>query len=120
MSPERLESYADSRLRGGKTPQEVEAELMGFGLDREAAAGMVRNSLDDQWRAEGGGGPALAQIGPRHMILGTLVMGAGVAASLASYYAVINLGSETAYLFYGAVFAGAGEFLYGLMRFFDG
>jgi hypothetical protein len=38
MSPERLQSYADSGLRARKIPQEVEEELMELGLDREAAA----------------------------------------------------------------------------------
>ena len=93
---------------------------MELGLDGETAATLVRNGENSQWRAEGGGGPALGRVGPRHMIAGILLMAAGTAASLESYYSVVNFHVSVGVIFYGAVFAGAADFLYGLMRFLDG
>lgn len=120
MTPERLQAYVQGMLQVQKTPSEIEEELAGFGVQPEAAAAMVRHALDDQWRDDGGAGPALARVGPRHMITGGLLMLFGLGATLASYYAVINLGATTSYLFYGAIVAGLIDFLYGLMRFIDG
>ncbi len=43
----------------------------------------------------------------------------GGAATAASVFSVINLGVEVGYVFYGAIFAGAMEFVYGLIRYLD-
>ena len=120
MTPERLQSYVVGLLRIQKSQQEIEEELLALGIDRETSAAMVRNALDDQWHHDGGGGPAHRQVGPRHMIAGLLLILLGGGASLASYYAVFDLGTNTAYLFYGAIVAGLIDFLYGAMRFIDG
>ena len=120
MTPKRLRTYVDERLSTHKSKSEIEEELMRFGLDHETASGMVRNSMDDQWLQDGGSGPFLGQVGPRHMIAGALLAAAGIGASLASYYSVIEFGVPVGYLFYGAVFAGGVDFAYGLIRFLDG
>ena len=120
MAPDRLQVYVDGLLNSSRTPPEIVEELIEIGLDRETAASMVANSLDDQWIEEGGGGPVLAQVGPKHMILGLLLMLGGAAATLASYYSVFTLGADVAYVFYGAVVAGAIDFVYGLIRWLSG
>ena len=43
MTQERLKSYIDDRLSTRKAKDEIEEELMNFGLDREMASGMVRD-----------------------------------------------------------------------------
>lgn len=85
MAPDRLQSYVDGLLRASKSPPEIVERLTGFGLDRQAATGMVTNSLDGQWIEEGGGGQPLGRVGPKRMIVGLLLMLSGAAASLASY-----------------------------------
>jgi hypothetical protein len=111
MAPERLQSYVDDLLEHShKSRREIEDELMQHGLDRDTASTMVTNAMDSQFLYEGGGGPALGQVGPRHMIVGTF----------ASMYSMINFDVSVGYIFYGAIVAGAIDFLYGLMRFFDG
>lgn len=120
MAPERLQSYADGQLRSRKTPPEIVDELTEFGLDRETAASMVTNSLDDRWIEEGGCGPVFGQVGPKHMIAGLVLMAGGAAATLASYYSVVAFGVDVAYVFYGAIVAGAIDFVYGLIRFLYG
>ncbi len=120
MTPERLRGYVDELATSHKSSSEIEQELMQFGLDRNTAASMVRDALDAQWIEEGGGGPALGQVGPKHMIAGLLLMAAGGAATFASIYAVFTFDVEIAYIFYGAIVAGAIDFTYGLIRFLDG
>jgi len=120
MAPDRLQSYADGQLRSRKTPPEIVDELIEFGLDRKTAADMVTNSLDDQWIEEGGGGPVFGQVGPKHMIAGILLMAGGAAGTLASYYSVFAFSVDMAYVFYGAIVAGAIDFVYGLIRFLYG
>lgn len=85
MAPDRLQSYVDGLLRASKSPPEIVERLTGFGLDRQAATGMVTNSLDGQWIEEGGGGQPLGRVGPKRMIVGLLLMLSGAAARLASY-----------------------------------
>ena len=119
MTPARLQNYVSEQLETHKTRSEIVDELVAQGIDSETASEMVTTSLDAQWRYEGGGGPALGRIGPRHMIAGLLLMAVGGAVTFASAYSVINFGVEVGYVFYGAVFAGAMEFVYGLIRFLD-
>ena len=120
LTQEWLESYIDHRLSIHKSTSEIEDELMELGLVGETAGTMVRNAENSQWLAEGGGGPALARVGPVHMIMGTLLMVGGAASTYASYYFVINFDAPVAFIFYGAVGAGAADFVYGLIRFLDG
>lgn len=120
MTRDRLQGYVDDLLSTHKSIREIEDDMMQFGLDRETASSMIRNAQDSQWLEEGGGGPALAQVGPKHMILGTLLMAGGGAATYASVYLAINFEAPLAFIFYGAIFAGAIDFIYGLIRFFDG
>ena len=119
MTPARLRNYVSEQLEVGKTGSEIADELAALGIDSQTAADMVTNSLDAQWRYEGGGGPALGRVGPRHMIIGLLLMAVGGAATFASYYSVVNFDVEVGYVFYGAIFAGAMEFVYGLVRYLD-
>ena len=121
MAPERLQRYVDDLMHSThKTRREIEDELMQHGLDHETASSMVTNALDAQWRSEGGGGPALGRVGPRHMMFGTLLIAVGVAATVASYYSVITFGVPVAFVFYGAIGAGVADFGYGLMRSLGG
>lgn len=48
MAPDGLQSYVDGLLRASKSPPEIVEQLTGFGLDRQAATGMVAISLDGQ------------------------------------------------------------------------
>ncbi len=120
LTQEWLESYIAHRLSIHKTTSEIEDELMELGVDGETAGTMVRSAENSQWLAEGGGGPALGRVGPVHMIMGTLLMAGGVAATRATFYAVINFNTPVAFVFYGAIGVGATEFVYGLIRFLDG
>ena len=119
MTPARLRNYVCEQLEIGKTGSEIAGELAALGIDSQTASQMVTTSLDAQWRHEGGGGPTLGRVGPRHMIAGALFMAVGGAATFASAYSVIDLGVEVGYVFYGAIFAGAMEFVYGLIRYLD-
>ena len=80
---------------------------------------MVTNAMDAQWHEEGGAGPALGRVGPKHMIIGSLLIAAGTAATFASAYAMINFDVPVGFIFYGAIVAGAIDFVYGLIRFLD-
>ena len=117
---ERLQSYVNELLQTHKTKTEIEDELMQHGLDREAASNLVTNALDAQWRYEGGGGPALGRVGPRHMIAGALLFAGGVAATFASAHFAIAMDGPVSFIFYGAIGAGAIDFAYGLIRFLEG
>ncbi|MHA1538009.1 MAG: hypothetical protein ACTSUD_10685 [Alphaproteobacteria bacterium] len=119
MTPARLWNYVSEQLDIGKTRGEIVEALVAQGIERETASDMVINSLDAQWRDEGGGGPALGRVGPRHMIAGALLIALGGAATAASYYSLVNFDVEVGYVFYGAVFGGAMEFVYGLIRYLD-
>ena len=116
----RLQSYVNELLRTHKTKTEIEDELMQYGLDREAASNMVTNALDAQWRYEGGGGPALGRVGPRHMIAGALLCAGGVAATVASAHFAVAMDGPVSFIFYGVIGAGAIDFAYGLIRFLEG
>lgn len=118
IAPERLQSYVHELLSSHKSKTEI--ELLAFGVDRETASSMVNDALDAQWHAEGGGGPLLGQVGPRHMMMGALVCAVGIAATAASAYAVIEFDAPVGYIFYGAIGAGAIDFAYGLIRFLEG
>ncbi len=120
MMQRRLQSYVNELLRTHKTKTEIEDELMQYGLDREAASNMVTNALDAQWRYDGGGGPALGRVGPRHMIAGALLCAGGVAATFASAHFAITMDGQFSFIFYGAIGAGAIDFAYGLIRFLEG
>ena len=120
VAPERLRNYVQELLSAHKSKSEIESELMAFGVDREAASAMVNDALDAQWHAEGGGGPVLAQVGPRHMMLGALVCAAGIAATALSAYSVVEFDAPVGFIFYGAMGAGAIDFAYGLIRFLEG
>ncbi len=102
----------------GKSRREIEDALMGRGIDRATASGVVTEVLDTEWQAEGGGDGLLGEIGVRHMMIGSLIFGVGVAATFGSAYFVELTGYYV--VAYGAVGAGAIEFVYGLLRFFDG
>ncbi len=52
--------------------------------------------------------------------MATLLVAVGVAATWASVYAAMNFDVSVSYLFYGAIIAGAMEFVYGLTRFIGG
>ena len=120
MTQERLKSYIDDRLSTRKAKDEIEEELMNFGLDRETASDMVRDAMDDQWQEDGGNGPLLSQVGPRHMIAGSLLFLAGIGATVASYASAVEFGAPVSVIFYGAIFAGGVEFAYGIIRVLDG
>lgn len=119
MTPARLQNYVSEQLETAKTRSEIVNELVAQGIDSKTASEMVTASLDAQWRHEGGGGSALGRVGPRHMIAGALLMAIGGAATFASMYSMTNFDVEFGYVFYGAIFAGAMEFTYGLIRFLD-
>ncbi len=120
MTPERLRTHVDERLSTHNGKGEIEEQPIRFGLDRETASGMVKNSMDGQSLHEGGAGPLLGQAGPRHMIAGALLAAAGIGASVASYYSVFELGAAADFVFHGAVFVGGVEIAYGIIRFLDG
>ena len=102
----------------GKSRREIEDALLGRGIDRATASGVVTEVLDSEWQAEGGGDGLLGEIGVRHMLIGSLIFCVGVAATFGSAYLVEFTGYYV--VAYGAVGAGAIEFVYGLLRFFDG
>ncbi len=118
--PERLMRYVDDLLASHRTRTEIEDELISHGIDRETAAHMITRSLDSQWIQEGGGGPALGRVGPRHMIAGAALFTAGLAATFGSAYFAYTFDAQVSYLFYGAIGAGAIDFAYGLIRFLSG
>ena len=120
MTPERLRTHVDESLSPHDSNGEIQEQPVRFGLDRETASGMVKNSMDGQWLHEGGAGPLLGQVGPRHMIAGALLAAAGIGASVASYHSVIELGAAVDFVFHGAVFVGGVEIAYGIIRFLDG
>ena len=120
MAPERLQGYVNELLSAHKSKPEIEDVLMQYGIDRETASSMVNAALDDQWHQEGGGGPVLGQVGPRHMMMGMLICAAGIAATAASAYSVIEFDAPVGYVFYGAIVAGAIDFTYGVIRFLSG
>ncbi len=113
-----LHHAAAEMLEIGKSRREIEDALMGRGIDRVTASGVVTEVLDSEWQAEGGGEGLLGEVGVRHMMIGALMFGFGVAATFGSAYFVEFTGYYL--VAYGAVGAGAIEFVYGLLRFFDG
>ena len=118
--PERLMRYVDDLLASHRTRTEIEDELISHGIDRETAAHMITRSLGSQWIQEGGGGPALGRLGPRHMIAGAALFAVGLAATFGSAYFAATFDSNVSYLFYGAIGAGAIDFAYGLIRVLQG
>jgi hypothetical protein len=114
-----LHGFAADLLDRGKPSREVVERLVGMGLDREAATAIVRGRQDDQWRHDGGGGPALQRVGPKHMLMGLGLALVGAAVTAVSIHYALDLG-HSARIAYGAVAFGAMQFLYGLMRFLGG
>ena len=113
--PERLMRYVEDLLASHRTRTEIEDELISHGIDRETAAHMITRSLDSQWIQDGGGGPALGRVGPRHMITGAALFAIDLAATFGSAYFAYTFDAQVSYLFYGAI-----DFAYGLIRFLGG
>ncbi len=112
-----LHHAAAEMLEIGKSRREIEDALMGGGIDRATASGVVTEVLDSEWQAEGGGEGLLSEVGVLHMMVGSLMFGFGVAATFGSAYFLEFTGYYV--VAYGAIGAGAIEFVYGLFRFFE-
>lgn len=112
-----LHHAAAEMLEIGKSRREIEDALMGRGIDRVTASGVVTEVLDSEWQAEGGGEGLLGEVGVRHMMIGALMFGLGVAATFGSAYVAEFAGFYV--IAYGALGAGAIDFVYGLFRFFE-
>ncbi len=113
-----LHHAAAEMLEIGKSRREIEDALMGRGIDRATASGVVTEVLDSEWQAEGGGDGLLSEVGVQHMMLGTLLFAFGIAATFGSTYI-----AEFTWFYviaYGAIGAGVTDFVYGLFRFFEG
>ncbi len=113
-----LHHAAAEMLEIGKSRREIEDALMGRGIDRATASGVVTEVLDSEWQAEGGGDGLLSEVGVQHLIFGALLFGFGVAATFGSAYFAEFTGYYV--VAYGAIGAGAIDFVYGLFRFFEG
>ncbi len=112
-----LQHAAAEMLEIGKSRREIEDALMGRGIDRATASGVVTEVLDSEWQAVGGGDGLLSEVGVQHMMLGALLFGFGVAATFGSAYFAEFTGFYV--ISYGAIGAGAIDFVYGLFRFFE-
>ncbi len=113
-----LHHAAAEMLEIGKSRREIEDALMGRGVDRATASSVVTEVLDSELQAEGGGDGLLSEVGVQHMMLGALLFGFGVAATFGSVYFAEFTGYYV--VAYGAIGAGAIDFVYGLFRFFEG
>lgn len=113
-----LRHLAAEMLEIGKSRREIEDALMGRGIDRATASGVVTEVLDSEWRADGGGEGPFGEVGVQHMMFGLLLFLFGVAATFGSAYVAEFTGYYV--IAYGAIGAGAIDFAYGLFRFFDG
>ncbi len=112
-----LHHAAAEMLEIGKSRREIEDALMGRGIDRATASSVVTEVLDSEWQAEGGGEGLLGEVGVRHMMIGALMFGFGVAATFGAAYFAEFTGFYV--VTYGAIGAGAIDFVYGLFRFFE-
>lgn len=112
-----LQHAAAEMLEIGKSRREIEDALMGRGIDRATASSVVARALDSEWQAEGGGDGLLGEVGVQHMMLGALLFAFGVAATFGSAYVAEFTGYYV--IAYGALGAGAIDFVYGLFRFFE-
>ncbi len=112
-----LHHAAAEMLEIGKSRREIEDALMGRGIDRATASSVVTEALDSEWQAEGGGDGLLGEVGVQHMMLGALLFAFGVAATFGSAYVAEFTGYYV--IAYGALGAGAIDFVYGLFRFFE-
>jgi hypothetical protein len=115
---QRLYSLAAELVEIGKSRREIEDELVSSGLDPAAASEVVTEVLDGQWHAEGGDGGLLNEVGVRHMGFGVSLIALGAAATAGSFFASDY--TEVYVVAYGAIAAGAIDFMYGVFRFFEG
>ncbi len=113
-----LHHAAAEMLEIGKSRREIEDALMGRGIDRATASSVVTEVFNSEWQAEGGGDGLFSEVGVQHMMLGALLFAFGVAATYGSaYFAEFTVFYV---ITYGAIGAGATDFVYGLFRFFEG
>jgi hypothetical protein len=117
IDDQRLVNYAADMLDMGKSRADVERELMQGGFDRDSASRVVTELLDSHWRSEGGGQGLLASVGVRHMGLGVLLFGAGCAVTAGTVWTSDWTGAYV--VAYGAMFAGAVNFAYGVLRLIE-
>lgn len=117
IDDQRLVNYAADMLDMGKSRADVERELVQGGFDQESAARTVTELLDAQWRSEGGGQGLLASVGVRHIGIGLLLFAAGCAATFGTAWLSDWTGGYV--VAYGAMFAGAVDFAYGVLRLIE-
>ncbi|MCB9947237.1 MAG: hypothetical protein H6842_05330 [Rhodospirillaceae bacterium] len=113
-----LPALAAELLDIGKPHDLVVGKLMEYGVERQEAAAIVAGVAGSQTQAQDGNAPALSQVGPKHMLFGLVFFGVGLFIALAKTY--LTSAAEVQLIAYGAMFAGATEFAYGLVRQVNG
>ena len=100
--------FAAASLRENKSPQTVEAELLGMGLDPEAVAVVVTSTIEILTEAQ-------KNAGIRNMAFGALWFLGGTAVTAGTYIAASGGGFYV--VTFGAILFGGIQFFRGLGQF---
>lgn len=117
--PTGLHAFAAELLEIGKPRDQVMARLVEHGATPQEAADIVHGLADSQVPDHRSDAPAMAQVGPKNMLVGTLVFAVGLGATYMGT-GDVSFGPEVMLIAYGAMFIGAAQFAYGLLRQVNG
>jgi cation transport ATPase len=122
-------AYADGQLTTGKSPVDVEQDLMAKGMEQESAASVVQKIVHERQRQAAERGRALAQrereriayrrrvmamravAAQRTMMMGSMICAAGVLMSLLTH--ATSFSSAPYLVAWGVILFGAVRFLRG-------